>query len=250
MSEDLNLEQAPQLEPEDEPGKKQKPEQIIVYVVDGFMVMFTALAMILLAFFIMLNAMAVQDDSRQRNAIGSLLGAFGILPEGVGVDESGAYVAEVEYISLRDESVLFAAFEAYVEEESMDEDVEVFVDEEGRRRIRFNDAVLFGSSSSRFHPRIIPLLDRLSAMLRKLDRSIEVEGHTDFARGRVSNWRLSAQRAGSIVRYFERAGNLRPTMLTAVGFGDTRPLDPANPEDPRNRRVEVVSSEEGRARVH
>ncbi|MFT5432680.1 MAG: chemotaxis protein MotB [Myxococcota bacterium] len=227
--------------PEQSSGKPKKPATETVYIIDGFMVMFTALSMILLAFFIMLNALAVPSDSAQRNAMGSLLGSFGILPEGVGVDETGSYVASAEFISLREESVLFAAFEAYVEEEEWQpEDVKIYIDAEGRRRIRLSDSVLYGSGSSRFHPRVMPLLDRVAAMLRTLKRPIEVEGHTDGAQGKMSNWKLSARRASSIVRYLEAAGKLPGPMLSAVGYGDTRPLPSDEGVGPQNRRVEVV----------
>lgn len=223
-------------QPEEKMGKA---DIITVYFVDGFMVQFTALSMILLAFFIMLNALAVQDERRQRAAIGSLLGSFGILPEGVGLDESGAYVASVDHISMRDEVILFAAFEAFLDDEKWKaDDVLVYVDDEGRRRIRFSDHFLFESASVRFHPRVFVVLDRLAAVLRTLDRAVEVEGHTDNARGKKSNWLLSARRATSVIRYLEEGADLPVNMLTAVGFGSTRPA--FDTRDTRNRRVEIV----------
>lgn len=238
MDMDLGADVAPVEEPERE--KPLKPERKTRYVVDGFMVQFTALSMILLAFFIMLNALAVPDQRRERAAIGSLLGSFGILPEGVGLEDTGAYVASVDHISLRDEVILFAAFEAFLEDEKWKaEDVLVYTDESGRRRIRFGDAFLFEASSIRFHPRVYPVLDRVAAIIRALDRSVEVEGHTDLARGRISNWKLSARRASSVVRYLEEGSELPAYRLTAVGFGSTRPAF-ANNADVRNRRVEIV----------
>ena len=228
-----------ELPEEQSPQRPHKPEEKKVIRVDGFLVMFVALSMILLAFFIMLNAMAVPDMRRERAAIGSLLGAFGVLPEGVGVDETGSYVASVDHISLREEAVLFAAFEAFLEDEQWPQtDVLVYVDEAGRRRIRFGDHFLFGSGSTRFHPRVMPILDRLAAVLRTLDRDVEIEGHTDLARGRIPNWTLSARRAAAVVRYLEEASAFPASRLTAVGYGPTRPA--FDGKDPRNRRVEIV----------
>ena len=60
--------------------KREKPEELTVYYTDGFIVQFTALVMILLALFILLNALATLNDSKKRKAIGSLLGSFGDLP--------------------------------------------------------------------------------------------------------------------------------------------------------------------------
>ncbi len=219
--------------------KKPKPEEIKVYVVDGFMMMFTALAMILLAFFIMLNTMAVPNDKRKRAAIGSLLGAFGMLPQGVGVDDTGAYVASIDYISLRDEVILFAAFDAFLDDEEWPQtDVLVYVDDEGRRRIRLSDRFLFGAGNQRVHPRVYPILDRLAVVLKKLNRPIEVEGHTDTGKGKSTNWHLSARRSAAVLRYLETAGKMGADVLTAVGYGHTRTI--FGGRDWRNRRVEIV----------
>jgi len=219
-------------------GPALKPEEVTVYVVDGFMVMFTALSMILLAFFILLNSLAVQDERKQRAAIGSLLGSFGVMPDGVGFDQTGSYVAKVEYISLSEEMTMFAAFEAFLDDEWKASDVDTYIDEEGRRRIRFTNTFMFESNSVRLHPRVFPLLDRLAAILKELDRPVEVEGHTDIARGRTSNWKLSARRAASVVRYMEEGTGLMASRLTAVGFGASRPF--TSDSDARNRRVEIV----------
>mgnify|MGYP003330134218 FL=1 len=69
------LEELEELEPK---PKKQRPDKVIEYYINGFDVMFVSLGLILLAFFIALNAMAVLDDSKTREAIGSLTGEFGM----------------------------------------------------------------------------------------------------------------------------------------------------------------------------
>ncbi len=197
---------------------------------------------LLLCFFIMMLAFSASDSHRRRVAIGSLLGSFGILPEGVGVDASGSYVATVEHISLNKEVTLFAAFEAMLEaDEWKSDDVKVIIDDSGHRRIRFNDRFLFRTGSNQLDPRVFPLLDKLAAILRELGRPVEVEGHTDATRRRRALWLLSSQRAAAVVRYFEEACGLEALRLTAVGLADTRALvtDP-NADPTANRRVEVV----------
>jgi len=225
---------------EDKP-KALKPEEIVVYEISGFDVMFTSLGMIMLAFFILMNAFCVLDAAKERAVIGSLLGSFGVLPTGFGTDpDEGIVSPQVEEISLSKEVILFAAFEAFLEQEEIEKkDIEIFVDKEGRRRIRFSDQFLFGPNSIRFHPRVMPVLDRLAVIFRQLKRRIEVEGHTDFHAGASSNWLLSAQRSSLVVRYFEEAGRIPVRILSAAGFGATRPRSDAS-EDSANRRVEVV----------
>ena len=56
---------------------------------DPLVVQFTALTMILLAFFILLNSLASLDQRRTKMAIGSLMGSFGILPDGTGLVNEG-----------------------------------------------------------------------------------------------------------------------------------------------------------------
>jgi len=63
-------------------AKKKKKEADEV-AKDGNVVLFTALSMILLAFFIVLNSLAVVDTNRKLSALGSLLGSFGVLPGGL-----------------------------------------------------------------------------------------------------------------------------------------------------------------------
>ena len=61
-----------------------------------------------------------------------------------------------------------------------------------------------------------------------------------------SNWELSIARAVSVVKYFADAGNINPQRLSAVGYGETRPLVPNNSPANRtkNRRVEIVLATE------
>lgn len=82
---------------------------------------------------------------------------------------------------------------------------------------------------------------------------VRVEGHTDnvpiFTERFDSNWELSTARAVRIVKYLIQEGNIAPGRLSAVGYGELRPLvQNDTPEHrARNRRVEIVlvKSEEG-----
>ena len=72
-----------------------------------------------------------------------------------------------------------------------------------------------------------------------------VEGHTDSlamsSSKFPSNWELSGSRACSVVRYLISRFNFAPSLFSAVGYADTRPLENAiSPKDPANRRVEIL----------
>ena len=57
---------------------------------------------------------------------------------------------------------------------------------------------------------------------------ILIEGHTDDTpihnQQFPSNWELSTARAISVVRYFVEKHNISPQKLSALGFGEFRPI--------------------------
>lgn len=77
-----------------------------------------------------------------------------------------------------------------------------------------------------------------------IDWILRVDGHTDpvpinttqFA----SNWELSTARAVSVVRFLIEQG-IAPQRLSATGFGEFHPIDPATTPEAyrRNRRIEL-----------
>lgn len=73
-----------------------------------------------------------------------------------------------------------------------------------------------------------------------------LEGHTDAVGNYTYNIDLSRRRAHAVQRYLMENFNITGNQLVSVGFGETRPLPNINPEDGRNRRVEVVNLSAGR----
>ena len=72
-----------------------------------------------------------------------------------------------------------------------------------------------------------------------------IEGHTDSTAMQSnkfpSNWELSSARACSVVRYLINRFKFSPSLFTASGYSDTRPIETAiSPKDPANRRVEIL----------
>ncbi len=116
--------------------------------------------------------------------------------------------------------------------------------------IRFPEEIAFPPASDQISDAIIPIIKRLSKSLAESPGTIMISGHTDnrpINSGRyTSNWRLSTDRAVSVIQLFEKIGNIDPRRLTAVGYGDTRPI--ASNDTPegraRNRRVEIAIVQE------
>ena len=85
-----------------------------------------------------------------------------------------------------------------------------------------------------------PLIDAIAADLKDCaGTSVEVQGHTDASGGDAANLRLSEARAAAVVAALTAKG-VTADKLSAKGFGETVPLDPANSPAAyaKNRRIE------------
>ncbi|MGA7181473.1 MAG: OmpA family protein [Thiobacillaceae bacterium] len=74
------------------------------------------------------------------------------------------------------------------------------------------------------------------------DTTAVIEGHTDNVGTAEDNMRLSQRRAESVVTYLVDNLHIAPSRLTAVGYGETRPIaDNRSQEGKRqNRRIDAV----------
>ena len=112
--------------------------------------------------------------------------------------------------------------------------------------LRFPEEIAFPPGSDEISDEIMPLLEELVEALKESPGTIMVSGHTDNVPIRSdqfsSNWELSTDRAVSVIQRLEALGGIESNRLTAVGYGDTRPLVPNDsPENrARNRRVEIA----------
>ena len=68
-----------------------------------------------------------------------------------------------------------------------------------------------------------------------------VAGHTDAVGGEAYNQDLSERRADAIKRYLTEKYGIAGADLVTVGYGKSKPKNPAAPMDPSNRRVQVVT---------
>ena len=91
------------------------------------------------------------------------------------------------------------------------------------------------------------LLRVLAVQLSRMPNELVIEGHTDAQPFRKStpssgygNWELAADRANAARRLLHQYGIPPQRVVEMRGFADRRLLNPANPNDPRNRRVSLV----------
>lgn len=85
-------------------------------------------------------------------------------------------------------------------------------------------------------------LNKLASVVKTCaDINVEIEGHTDSEGTPERNQLLSDRRAHAIVEYLQRGG-VDQNKLTAIGYGETRPLVPNDTPENRakNRRIEFT----------
>lgn len=111
--------------------------------------------------------------------------------------------------------------------------------------IEINDSILFSPGQALLQPPLIKAMRGVAEVLAASEFPITIEGHTDNVPINTvqfpSNWELSAVRATTVLRLFADAG-VAAERLTAIGYADTRPVEPNLLADgrARNRRVTIL----------
>lgn len=118
---------------------------------------------------------------------------------------------------------------------------------EGKKlMVRLSVAHFFDPMQAALRPEVIPVLDVVAAELASMHRPIRVEGHTDDTPALGSryrdNWDLSSSRAASVTSYIERVHRVPGVLLSAAGYGDSRPVASNDTAAGRelNRRIDLV----------
>ncbi len=112
------------------------------------------------------------------------------------------------------------------------------------------EKILFDSGKAEIKPEGLGILKRVGDILKNVkDKQIRVEGHTDNVRigPRIksvypTNWELSTARATNVVRYLQDTVGIDPSMLSAAGFSEYKPVESNATAEGRakNRRIEIV----------
>jgi chemotaxis protein MotB len=111
--------------------------------------------------------------------------------------------------------------------------------------VEINDSVLFAPGQARLSPVSEDALGAVAEVIAQTVFPVTIEGHTDNVPINTpqypSNWELSAVRATTVLRLFAASG-VGAERLTAIGYGEQRPVESNDtPEGrARNRRVTIV----------
>ena len=114
--------------------------------------------------------------------------------------------------------------------------------------ITMTNDILFDSGRAKLKRGAKSVLKKIAQVIRETapDRDIGVEGHTDNVpithSGWKSNWELSVARATSVLHYIIDECGIEPQKLSAIGYGEFRPIESNETREgrSRNRRVEII----------
>jgi len=221
------------------------------------MATFSDMMSLLLTFFVLLLSMANFEPTKFALTVQSLQGAFGVLesfptvpihpvvkiPKKTGDEQKRKQ-------SLEDARKIKEVIEA----KQMEEAVKVEMTEKGMA-ILLRDPVGFSSGSADLKEQGKEILGDLGEIIKSNPNlNIRVEGHTDdvpISGKYASNWELSSARSLSVVKLLSEKTGITPANMSAVGYGEFRPMVPNTSEQNRalNRRIKIfvdyINTEEG-----
>lgn len=216
---------------------------------DSFLTLITTLNMLLLAFFIVLNSIAVFDDTKKLNALNSLIGTMGVLSSGISPvlgPPSKTYPKFIEMAKL-DEGLLelLRRVEQFSMDQKMGKDVSIQYGKKGML-VRLTNRIMFDEGKAELKPAAKKMLDHVGELFVRMRGSINIIGHTspdDHLKGPYpDDWLLSFARAGTAVRYLVSSPGIPPDRFSVSGYGSTRPRieDASDEERFLNDRIEIV----------
>jgi chemotaxis protein MotB len=222
-------------------GKRKKKSE----GAGGFAVMFTSLSIILLAFFILLNSLAVIDQNNKLLALASLIGTFKILPGGRRFAEGDTLVLPSAPFT-NDETLMgLQGLDAYIKTNPLGDQMRWYLRDYGMV-VSLASSVLFRKGSTDISPEAEEALQKVAKVISNFSLKVQVEGHTDKGSSSPgqyrSQWELSGMQAVKVVRHFTERLGLEPERFSAVGLGSFWPVVPNTTAENRkkNRRVEIV----------
>jgi len=214
----------------------------------AWMATFSDMTTLLLTFFILLISMATFDPVKIANLMESMQGAFGIMetfptipihpivdiPKKTGDEQKKKQ-------SLKDAEKI----KTVINDKKLDEAVKVEVTEKGIA-IMLRDPVGFASGSADLKDQGKDILKDISDVIKdNPSLKVRVEGHTDdvpiHSNRYNSNWELSSARSLSVVQLLSKQTGIQPQNMSAVGYGEYRPIVPnSSPENrAKNRRIQI-----------
>jgi chemotaxis protein MotB len=227
---------------------------------------FNDMMTLLMVFFVLIFSMSTLDLNRTEGLIENLQSALGVMMAGrrvsIAVSDTppvnhAAQSAEKQPQSAQELQDALRQMQAaasqrkspelvkLMQELEADPDIQARYSKEGVN-LSLENSILFEPGKARINPRGYAVLDKIAAKLKTLPNRIRIEGHTDDVPIATelypSNWELSVARAVNVLKCLVNAGPIVPVRMSAVGYGDSKPLYSNATSRGRagNRRVEII----------
>lgn len=133
----------------------------------------------------------------------------------------------------------------YLEKNGMSSSTTTTIDERGLV-VSLNDTLFFDTGKAEVKADSQGKLVEIAKILNQLGKNMRIEGHTDNVPIKndqfSSNWQLSCARAANVTQLLVEKSGIPPKNLSAVGYGENRPILDNNTEEgrARNRRVDII----------
>ena len=245
------------------PAEKKKKEEEVEAGAPAWMATFGDLMSLLLTFFVLIVSFSSVQESKFKNAIWSLRGAFQLFKtkgiEAVQGGDKGMYIYsrpnEMKQDEARKEgnkeqrqeqilSQFSAEMRKLTRKTMFAKHVKIKSVKKGIK-IMISDKVLFKPGGVKLKPESYSLLNTIVRLLKPLPFKVQIEGHTDnqpiHTEDFPSNWELSAERAMNVLKFFIRT-KFPGNRLSAIAYGEYSPvsLNDTREGRSRNRRVEIL----------
>jgi len=230
-------------------AKKRKEEESGETL--GWMITFSDLITLMFTFFVLLLSLCSLEAGKIKQMQSACADAIGVLFEGKYSEVEFMVIMstkkEIDESALREKEIFrqFSGLKTMLLDVNKRGNLKFEEQEEGLS-ILIRDDLLFNSGRAEINPSGMSVLRVISSRFEKFEGKIIVEGHTDNVPVNTerfpSNWELSTGRAVSIVKYLIEEVGVSPVVLSAAGYGDTKPRASNDTPDNRskNRRIEII----------
>jgi chemotaxis protein MotB len=208
---------------------------------------YTDLMTLLLTFFVLLLSISVIDSRRQRQALNSLVGAFGFKPgahsvmgveKGTNITVGAAPIAKEQADFERLRNISF--------KNGLESAVKIKHESE-RIILTLGNKIMFSQGSAAINPNYFKFLKEIAEVLKDAPGLLELRGYADLAEAVLESdpfkkgMYLSSKRALAVYHFLKDRGEVPIDKMVAHGFGTNPPkkLEPAGREE-INRQVEII----------
>lgn len=224
--------------------EEQEEEQTVD--TEGWQIIYTGFALILLSFFIMLCSYSTVKSAKVMRFTKSFMEAVSILSDGLKLEDGPIVLqSSAEMISADERIKLVSSLKKAAQEVGFSNELQL--NTVGNDiYISLPDNILFKLGDAAIENRAYPLLSKIAGIIKEGRYNIRIEGHTDNLPINTpmfpSNWELSTARAVNVLRFLHEKEHIDSNRLSAVGLSEYHPVADNNTIIGRrqNRRVEII----------